>query len=128
MDGRNREPVLKAVDISKAFYSTQALQKVSFELLPGEVHALMGENGAGKSTLGKCITGIYKPDEGEVYYQGRKVSYDNPKSALNDGIAIVLQEFNTIPHLSVAENIFLTDESFYKRRWIADYELSLIHI
>ena len=122
MDERICEPVLRAVAISKAFYSTQALQKVSFELLPGEVHALMGENGAGKSTLGKCITGIYKSDEGDVYYQGRKVAYANPKDALNDGIAIVLQEFNTIPHLSVAENIFLTDESFYKKGWIADYE------
>ena len=122
MDERICEPVLRAVAISKAFYSTQALQKVSFELLPGEVHALMGENGAGKSTLGKCITGIYKSDEGDVYYQGRKVAYANPKDALNDGIAIVLQEFNTIPHLSVAENIFLTDESFYKKGCISDYE------
>ena len=91
MDERICEPVLRAVAISKAFYSTQALQKVSFELLPGEVHALMGENGAGKSTLGKCITGIYKSDEGDVYYQGMNVAYANPKDAQNDGIAIVLQ-------------------------------------
>lgn len=121
-EGQMQDPVLRAVDISKAFYSTQALRKVSFELLPGEVHALMGENGAGKSTLGKCITGIYKADEGDVYYQGRKVCYDDPKAAMNDGIAIVLQEFNTIPHLSVGENIFLTDEAFYKKKWITDYK------
>ena len=121
-EDKKREPVLKAVDISKTFYSTKALQKVSFELLPGEVHALMGENGAGKSTLGKCITGIYKADEGDVFYKGKKVEYSGPKEALNDGTAIVLQEFNTIPYLSVAENIFLTDMDFYKGRWKEDYK------
>lgn len=120
---QRQEPVLKALNISKTFYSTKALQQVSFELISGEVHALMGENGAGKSTLGKCITGIYKADEGEVYYKGKKVEYKDPKEALNDGIAIVLQEFNVIPYLSVAENIFLTDEEFYKGRWVENYEL-----
>lgn len=118
-----KEPILRVRGISKTFYSTKALQKVDFELVAGEVHALMGENGAGKSTLGKCITGIYQPEEGEIFYQNKKVSYSNPKEALDDGIAIVLQEFNVIPHLSVAENIFLTDRDYYKKHWIQNYEM-----
>ena len=75
----------------KAFYSTTTLQKVSFELLPGEVHALIEENGGGKSPWGKCITGIYKSDEGDscITREGR-CTLDNPKDALNDRIAIVL--------------------------------------
>ena len=116
------EPILQAIDVSKTFFATKALQKVSFELLPGEVHALMGENGAGKSTLGKCITGIYQAEEGTYIYDGRKVHYTNPKDALNDGIAIVLQEFNTLPHLSVAENLFLTDANYYKSKVVTDYK------
>ena len=116
------EPILRAIDVSKTFFATKALQKVSFELLPGEVHALMGENGAGKSTLGKCITGIYQAEEGKYIYDGREVHYTNPKDALNDGIAIVLQEFNTLPHLSVAENLFLTDDNYYKSKVVTDYK------
>lgn len=116
-----QSPVLIAQNVSKTFYSTKALKKVNFELLPGEVHALMGENGAGKSTLGKCITGIYQAEEGEYIYQGRNVHYSNPKEALNDGIAIVMQEFNMLPHMSVAENLFLTDENFYKSKVFLDY-------
>lgn len=116
------ELILKATHVTKTFGTTKALSDVSFELRVGEVHALMGENGAGKSTLGKCITGIHKADSGEYEYAGKKVSYDSPKQALDDGIAIVLQEFNVIPHLSVAENIFLTDESFYKAKVFSNYE------
>ena len=116
------QPVLKVENMSKRFYSTQALQKVSFELLPGEVHALMGENGAGKSTLGKCVTGIYQKDEGEVYYLGKQVNFPSPKDALDAGIAIVLQEFNTIPHLSVAENLFLSDREYYNHKFFPDYQ------
>ncbi|MCI8417263.1 MAG: sugar ABC transporter ATP-binding protein [Lachnospiraceae bacterium] len=123
---QGREPVLRVQNLSKTFYSTRALQGVSFELLPGEVHALMGENGAGKSTLGKCVTGIYRPEEGEIFYQGKQVSYGNPKEALDAGIAIVLQEFNVIPHLSVAENIFLTDREYYRQGWYSDYA-SMVH-
>ena len=114
-------PVLRVENVTKTFYSVKALDGVSFELLPGEVHALMGENGAGKSTLGKCITGIHKADTGTYFYKGKAVSYNNPKEALNDGIAIVLQEFNVLPHLSVAENIFLTDETYYKHGIIPDF-------
>ena len=121
MAENTQAPILIARNVSKTFYSTKALQKVNFELLPGEVHALMGENGAGKSTLGKCITGIYQAEEGEYIYQGRKVHYNNPKEALNDGIAIVMQEFNMLPHLSVAENLFLTDDNFYKNKVFVDY-------
>lgn len=98
---------LEMRDICKSFPGVKALDHAQLKLRPGTVHALMGENGAGKSTLMKCMFGIYKMDEGEVWYEGQKVEIKNPLDALNKGIAMVHQELQPIPERSVAENIFV---------------------
>jgi len=100
-------PLLQMRAIAKAFPGVQALDRVDFELLPGEVHVLLGENGAGKSTLMKVLAGIYERDQGEIILQDRPVSIRGLPQAQKLGIRMVLQEFNLIPHLSVAENIVL---------------------
>ena len=93
--------------ITKTFPGVKALDEVDFSLERGTVHALMGENGAGKSTLMKCLFGIYTPDSGEIYIDGKKVSYKDPKDALDSGVAMVHQELNQVSMRSVAENIML---------------------
>lgn len=93
--------------VSKAFPGVQALQDVNFELDAGEVHALVGENGAGKSTLIKILGGVHRADSGKILLNHREVELLNPQHASTQGIAIVHQEFNLVPHLTVAENIFL---------------------
>ena len=75
------QPVVSIRDLSKAFAGVRALDKVQFELLPGEVHALMGENGAGKSTLMKVLAGVYRKDSGEVLLDGRPVDIESPRAA-----------------------------------------------
>ncbi len=102
-----RNPVLVLKDICKEFPGVKALNNVSLELYPGEVHALLGENGAGKSTLMKIISGIIEPDSGEMYLDGRKVQFKSPKEAMEAGVALVHQELSLVPSLSVGENIFL---------------------
>ena len=96
-----RPVVLQMIDIDKRFQGVHALKKCNLELRKGEVHALVGENGAGKSTLMKCLTGIHKPEEGRIVYNGKEVSYKNPKEAQEDGISIVHQELNLMNHLTV---------------------------
>ena len=96
--------------ISKAFGGSVALRDVSLALEPGSVHALMGENGAGKSTLMKILAGVHRPDSGEVYRDGRKVGFANPRAALEFGISTVFQELSLIPNMSIAENMFLGRE------------------
>jgi ribose transport system ATP-binding protein len=93
--------------VSKSFPGVRALDGVSLELRPGEIHALMGENGAGKSTLIKIITGLYRPDSGRVLLDGRPVEFASPRDALAAGISAVHQERNLIPRFSVGENILL---------------------
>jgi len=103
--------LVKAEKINKAFSGVPALVDVSFELRPGEVHALLGENGAGKSTLMKIISGVYTRDSGDLYINGKKIIHDlTPHSAQALGIGIIHQELNLCPHLTVAENIFLNRE------------------
>ncbi|MGI6077590.1 MAG: sugar ABC transporter ATP-binding protein [Fastidiosipilaceae bacterium] len=97
-------------DITVEFPGVKALNKVNFQLLPGEIHVLLGENGAGKSTLVKVLSGIYKNNSGQIYLNGKSVVFNNAKDAMLNGINIVHQELNLIPHLSVAENIFLGRE------------------
>ncbi len=99
--------ILELRGISKFFPGVRALNRVDFDLYPGEVHCLVGENGAGKSTLIKIITGVYQPDEGEILYQGQKVVFANPMVASRYQIAAVYQQPASFPHLTVTENIFL---------------------
>ena len=93
--------------VVKQFPGVKALDHAQLKLRPGTVHALMGENGAGKSTLMKCMFGIYKMDEGEIYYEGKKVDINDPLQALSMGIAMVHQELQPVPERSVAENIYI---------------------
>ena len=104
------ETVLTMKGIDKFFPGVHALDHVDFDVRRGEVHALMGENGAGKSTLMKVLTGIYAKDEGTITYEGREVSFSNPREAQEAGIVIVHQELNMINHLTVAQNIFIGRE------------------
>ena len=104
------ETLLSLENIRKEFPSVVALADVSFELKRGEVHAVCGENGAGKSTLMKIISGVYTPTSGTIVYKGKTRSFSNPLEAEKLGIAIIHQELNLVPHLTVAENIYLARE------------------
>ncbi len=98
---------MEARGVSKVFGNNTALDAVDFGLLPGEVHALLGENGAGKSTLIKILTGAYQPDGGSIHVDGVEVEFDSPLDAQSYGIGTVYQEVNLLPNRSVAENLFL---------------------
>ncbi|WP_394139726.1 sugar ABC transporter ATP-binding protein [Cytobacillus oceanisediminis] len=106
----NKTPIVEMTNIHKSFFNVQVLKGVDFDLVPGEIHALMGENGAGKSTLMKILTGIHKSNSGEIHYKGKLVEYNSPKEAEKAGIAVIHQELNIIPYLTVAENMFLGKE------------------
>ena len=99
--------LLEMRGITKGFPGVTALDDVDFELEKGEVHVLLGENGAGKSTLIKMLSGAHQPDEGEILIDGEKVEIKSAMDAQNLGISTIYQEFNLVPPLSVAENVFL---------------------
>ncbi|MEJ7136908.1 sugar ABC transporter ATP-binding protein [Amphibiibacter pelophylacis] len=103
-------PLLEISGIRKTFPGVVALDKVQFALKAGTVHALMGENGAGKSTLMKIIAGVYIPDQGEIRLKGQPVVLRSPIDALSQGIAMIHQELNLMPHMTVAENVWITRE------------------
>ncbi len=105
--------ILKLNSITKEFPGVVALNNVSLQVKTGEVHILLGENGAGKSTLVKILSGAYKKDNGEIFLRGKKVEIKNPRHAQELGIGVIYQELNLIPHLTVAENIFLGREFSY---------------
>lgn len=102
--------ILRLNDITKEFPGVLALSNVTFDLRPGEVHAVCGENGAGKSTLMKIISGVYQPTHGTIVYKGEIHQFASPLESEAAGIAIIHQELNLVPHLSVAENIYLARE------------------
>ncbi|UUW90866.1 sugar ABC transporter ATP-binding protein [Pimelobacter simplex] len=102
--------LLKAEGVAKGFPGVQALRDMHLELRHGEVLALVGENGAGKSTLMKLLSGIYTPDEGQFFLNGAPYRPSGPGAALAQGVSIIHQEFNLMPHLTVAENIFIGRE------------------
>ncbi|MDI5983607.1 sugar ABC transporter ATP-binding protein [Halomonas sp. M4R5S39] len=104
------EFILEVADVRKTFPGVVALDNVQLKVRPGTVHALMGENGAGKSTLMKIIAGIYIPDQGEVRLNGRPLQLHGPLDALEAGIAMIHQELNLMPYMSIAENIWIRRE------------------
>jgi ribose transport system ATP-binding protein len=103
-------PLLELRNISKVFPGIKALDQVSFSVIPGEVHMLLGENGAGKSTLMKILCGAYKADAGEFFHKGEKIEIHSPSDARKYGIAVIFQEFSLVPYLNIAQNIFLGRE------------------
>jgi ribose transport system ATP-binding protein len=109
------EPLLKVEGLSKKFPGVLALSSVDLEAGAGEVHGITGENGAGKSTLIKTLTGAFAPDSGTIRFDGKVYDALTPRKAMQIGIACIYQELNLIPHLTVAENIFLGRE-IYKNR------------
>ncbi|GAB0116280.1 sugar ABC transporter ATP-binding protein [Acidisoma sp. 7E03] len=124
------EPLLRLEGITKRFPGVLALDDVGFDLRRGEVHALCGENGAGKSTLMKIISGVQKPDDGRIIYKGETRTFSSTLDAERAGIAIIHQELNLVPHLDVAENIFLAREPrrgpfVDRRRLLRDAEACL---
>lgn len=100
-------PVLRVRGMSKRFAGVTALDAVDLDLLPGEVHALVGENGAGKSTLVKLLTGVYRPSGGDMYLDGRPTTFPTPAAAQRLGVVAVHQEIHLLPHRTVAENLFI---------------------
>lgn len=106
----NAEYLLSVEGIRKEFPGVVALDDVQFKLKRGSVHALMGENGAGKSTLMKILAGIYTPDRGAVKFKGVDIILDSPLDALENGIAMIHQELNLMPFMTVAENIWIRRE------------------
>ena len=102
-----RQTVLEAKDICKSFYDNLVLDHVNFSCTSGEIHTLVGENGAGKSTLMRIFSGVYQPTSGELYLNGKPVKFTGTLQAQQAGVSIIHLEFNLVPHMSIAENIFL---------------------
>jgi ribose transport system ATP-binding protein len=101
------EPMLVFRGLTKRFGGATALDHVDFDLMPGEIHGLVGENGAGKSTMMKILSGLHTPDEGEMLLRGEAVQFTSPADAKARGIGMIYQELSCMPALSVAENVFL---------------------
>lgn len=119
--------IINMTGIDKSFSTNQVLKGVNFSVEKGETHALMGENGAGKSTLMKILSGIYQRDAGIVEVKGKQVEYQHPSDAEADGIAVIHQELNILPELTIAENLFLGKElTNSKFGWLNNKEMNRI--
>ncbi len=116
--------ILEMVDISKSFPGVKALDRAGLKVRKGTVHALMGENGAGKSTLMKILGGLQTADSGKIILKGQEVSFASPRESLDHKISMIHQELTSIPHMTVAENIFLGREPNIGRFWVKDRELN----
>ena len=103
------KPAVSVRGVSKHFGATRALADVKFDVLPGELHALVGENGAGKSTLMRLLGGVHQPDQGEITLDGRVCHFSGPRDAIAAGIVTIPQELRLVPALSIAENLTLGD-------------------
>lgn len=112
--------ILYMKGIVKVFAGVRALNNVQFQLKRGEVHALIGENGAGKSTLMNILLGIYQPDYGEIFLNGKPVSFKNPAEALDSGISMIHQEISLVPNMEVDENIWLGREKKFIKGCLID--------
>ncbi len=111
---RAETPLLQCRGIGKRFGGVRALEEVSFDLDRGEVLALAGDNGAGKSTLIKIVSGVYRPDEGEILYDGAPVTFDNPSAARDAGIETIYQDLALADNLDVGANVFLGREPLHR--------------
>ncbi len=111
--------LLEVKDITKRFPGVVALNKMRLAVKPGEIHGLIGENGAGKSTLIKILTGVYTPDEGEIWVDEEKKSFRNPNESMSAGISCVYQELNIERLLSVTDNVFIN--KWLKKGFLLDY-------
>jgi ribose transport system ATP-binding protein len=120
MDLPDAHPLVQMQAIEKSFPGVHALSECRFELLPGEVHAVVGENGAGKSTLMKILAGVYHKDAGRILVKGQEVEIPNPRAAQRLGISMIHQELNLMPHLTVAQNIFIGREPRGGVRFLLD--------
>ncbi len=107
MSDNNKNLLVHMNGISKSFYGNKVNTDVEFKLQKGEIHALLGENGAGKTTLMNMLTGVYFPDEGDIYFKGEKITFDFPGKALQLGIGMVHQRFSLVGNLTVLENLIL---------------------
>lgn len=105
--GERFRPLLRAVGVSKAFVGNRVLDGVDLDVMPGEVHAIVGENGAGKSTLIKILGGVYQPDDGQLVVDGEARRFRSPREALAAGVVVIHQELSLAPSLSAGENLFL---------------------
>jgi simple sugar transport system ATP-binding protein len=108
-------PILELRGLTKVYARVAAVENINFTLLPGEVHALLGENGAGKSTLTKMIAGVVEPSAGEILLDGKPLHLRTPNEALEAGIAMVFQETSLVPSMTVAQNLFMGNERFFNR-------------
>ncbi len=108
-------PLIALKAVSKSYRGNPALRGVDFTILPGEVHALLGENGAGKSTLMKIVAGVTEASDGDMELDGARCSFATPSEALANGIAMVFQETSLVPSMTVAQNLYLGNERFFNR-------------
>ena len=117
-------PLIEVDEVTKSFGAVQALRGVDFNLMPGEVHALLGQNGAGKSTLIKILAGVQQKDSGHIRIEGQVSEYRTPAAAREAGVAVVYQELSLVPSMTVADNLYLAREPsrfwLVKRRQLFD--------
>jgi simple sugar transport system ATP-binding protein len=125
-------PIIEMKDIQKHFGSVIALSGVSLSVYPGECHCLLGDNGAGKSTFIKTMSGVHQPTSGEIFFEGKPMSFSRPREAISAGIATVYQDLAMIPLMSVTRNFFMGNEptkkvagiSFFDHKKAADITMA----
>ena len=118
----DRKPIIEMRNIEKHFGAVIALAGVSFDIFPGECHCLLGDNGAGKSTFIKTMSGVHKPTKGEIIFDGQPMNFENPRDAMEAGIATVHQHLAMIPLMSVSRNFFMGNEPVKKIAGISFFD------
>ncbi|MFL4471822.1 ATP-binding cassette domain-containing protein [Tateyamaria armeniaca] len=122
MTDQTKKPLIEMKNIEKHFGAVIALAGVSIDILPGECHCLLGDNGAGKSTFIKTMSGVHKPTKGEIIFDGQPMNFENPRDAMEAGIATVHQHLAMIPLMSVSRNFFMGNEPVKKIAGISFFD------